>query len=230
MEILTPGTRRVVQALLDKGAATANEVAGELQLTSAAIRHHLEWLVEQNYVVASDQPAFGPRVTKRRGRPSKFFTLTNAGRQAFDQKYDDLAQTAFRWAAEKYGESAIKEIAQKQMDFQKNRWTSSINGEDLRARVNQLTNVLTKEGYAASVTDSQSPIVQLSFHRCPIEDVASEFPAICEAEMCAIGEAVGGHVTRIATIANGADICTAIVSEPAIFRKNQPIKITEGAI
>jgi len=173
VEILTPGTRRVVQALLDKGAATANEVAGELQLTSAAIRHHLEWLVEQNYVVASDQPAFGPRVTKRRGRPSKFFTLTNAGRQAFDQKYDDLAQTAFRWAAEKYGESAIKEIAQKQMDFQKNRWTNSINGEDLRTRVNQLTNVLTKEGYAASVTDSQSPIVQLSFHRCPIEDVAS---------------------------------------------------------
>ncbi|MFZ9283593.1 MAG: ArsR family transcriptional regulator, partial [Candidatus Nanopelagicales bacterium] len=52
MEFLTPGPRRVVAALLDKGAATAGELASELNLTAAAIRHHLDWLLAKDYVTA----------------------------------------------------------------------------------------------------------------------------------------------------------------------------------
>ncbi len=232
MEFLTPGPRRVVAALLDKGAATAAELATELQLTPAAIRHHLDWLLGKDFVIASDQPAFGPRVTQGRGRPSRYFSLTASGRQAFDQRYDDLAHAALNWALKVHGKTAIREIAEIQMCNQKAKWEIGVNASGtLRERTEALAEVLNHDGYAASVGSSDGPVVQLSFHRCPIENVAKEFPEICEAEMCAIGETLGAHVTRIATIATGAEICTAIVAKPEDLQKHlkQP-KVREGAL
>lgn len=222
----------MVAALLEKGAATAGELASELNLTPAAIRHHLDWLLSQDFVTASEQPAFGPRVTPSRGRPSRYFALTASGRQAFDQRYDDLAHAALNWAVNVHGKEAIKEIAQIQMKNQKIKWEAGVSGNgNLRNRTEQLAEVLNHDGYAASVGNSEGPLVQLSFHRCPIENVAKEFPEICEAEMCAIGETLNAHVTRIATIATGAEICTAIVAKPEDLQKQlKPSKIREGAV
>jgi predicted ArsR family transcriptional regulator len=232
VEFLTPGPRRVVAALLDKGAATAGELASELNLTAAAIRHHLDWLLAKDYVTASDQPAFGPRVSPTRGRPSRYFGLTASGRQAFDQRYDDLAHAALNWALEVHGKDAIRQIAEIQMKNQKEEWIKAIDEKStLRVKATQLTEALTQDGYAASVGETDGPVVQLSFHRCPIENIAKEFPEICEAEMCAIGETLGAHVTRIATIAAGAEICTAIVAKPEDLQKHiKPIKMKEGAV
>lgn len=231
MEFLTPGPRRVVAALLDKGAATAVELATELELTPAAIRHHLDWLLGKDFVVASDQPAFGPRIPQGRGRPSKFFSLTASGRQAFDQRYDDLAHAALSWALKSHGKNAIKEIAEIQMANNKVRWEDSISPTGtLRERSNELAGVLNEDGYAASLSETDGPMVQLSFHRCPVESVAKEFPEICEAEMCAIGETLNAHVTRIATIATGAEICTAIIAQPEDLQRRMKItKVKEGA-
>jgi predicted ArsR family transcriptional regulator len=231
VEFLTPGPRRVVAALLDKGAATAVELAAELELTPAAIRHHLDWLLGKDFVVASDQPAFGPRIPQGRGRPSRFFSLTASGRQAFDQRYDDLAHAALSWALKSHGKAAIKEIAEIQMDSNRGRWQESISATGtLQERASELAGVLNTDGYAASIGDTDGPMVQLSFHRCPVESVAKEFPEICEAEMCAIGETLNAHVTRIATIATGAEICTAIIAQPEDLQNRMRVtKMKEGA-
>jgi predicted ArsR family transcriptional regulator len=221
-----------VAALLDKGAATAGELAAELELTPAAIRHHLDWLLSKNFVASAEQPAFGPRVTPSRGRPSRYFSLTASGRQAFEQRYDDLAHAALTWAVTTHGKEAIKEIAEIQMHNQRAKWELGLSSSgSLSERTRELASVLDQDGYAASVGDADGPIVQLSFHRCPVESVAKEFPEICEAEMCAIGEALGAHVTRIATIAAGAEICTAIVAKPEDLQKHlRTSKTKEGAL
>ncbi len=231
VEFLTPGPRRVVAALLDKGAATPVELAAELELTPAAIRHHLDWLLTQGFVAASDQPTFGPRISQGRGRPSKYYSLTASGRQAFDQRYDDLAHTALEWAVQTHGKEAVKQIADMQMRNQQNRWEAKlVTSGTLKQRTESLANILIQDGYAASVGVSDGPVVQLSFHRCPIESIATEFPEICEAEMCAIGDTLGAHVTRIATIALGAEICTAIIAKPEDLQKQmKENKVKEGA-
>jgi len=50
--------------------------------------------------------------------------------------------------------------------------------------------------------------VQVCQHHCPVQHVAEEFPALCEAETEAIGRLVGRHVQRLATIAHGDGVCT----------------------
>jgi predicted ArsR family transcriptional regulator len=53
--------------------------------------------------------------------------------------------------------------------------------------------------------------VQVCQHHCPVQHVAEEFPALCEAETEAIGRLVGRPVQRLATIAHGDGVCTTHV-------------------
>jgi predicted ArsR family transcriptional regulator len=50
--------------------------------------------------------------------------------------------------------------------------------------------------------------VQVCQHHCPVQHVAEEFPALCEAETEAIERLVGRHATRLATLARGDGVCT----------------------
>jgi predicted ArsR family transcriptional regulator len=70
---------------------------------------------------------------------------------------------------------------------------------------------LTKAGYAADVEPLGDVAVQLCQHHCPVVDVAREFPALCDAETAAIGSVLGMHVTRLATLAHGDQVCTTVI-------------------
>ena len=89
------GTRqRVARSILHHGPSTAAELAGRLGLTQAAVRRHLDALAAEGLVEPREKRVHGSR---GRGRPAKAFALTDAGRGAFDQAYDELAVEALRW-------------------------------------------------------------------------------------------------------------------------------------
>jgi predicted ArsR family transcriptional regulator len=76
-----------------------------------------------------------------------------------------------------------------------------------------MAETLTTAGYAASVdiASDDARTVQLCQHACPVAEAAGEFPALCEAETAALGQALGVHVTRLATIAHGDGVCTTVI-------------------
>jgi len=53
--------------------------------------------------------------------------------------------------------------------------------------------------------------VQLCQGHCPVQQVAAEFPAFCEAETDAFSRLLGVHVQRLATLAGGHHVCTTFV-------------------
>ena len=78
-----------------------------------------------------------------------------------------------------------------------------------------LVQVLTREGYAASLIDGPGgPAIQICQHHCPVGHVAAEFPALCDAETEAFSRLLGSHVTRLATLAHGDGVCTTLVPRP----------------
>ena len=95
-----PTRDRVARTILENGPSTAADLALRLDLTPAAVRRHLDHLVEEGVVESRDQKVYG---TRGRGRPAKVFALTEAGRDSFDQQYDDLAVQAMRFLAETQG-------------------------------------------------------------------------------------------------------------------------------
>jgi predicted ArsR family transcriptional regulator len=202
-----PTRERVARSILDHGPSTAATLAERLELTPAAVRRHLDQLVDEGAVEARE-----PRTSavRGRGRPAKVFALTEAGRDRFDQQYDDLAAQALRFLAETGGESAVREFADRRASFIKERFEGVRAAHPELGPAEVLARVFTAEGYAATVKDV--PVgEQLCQQHCPVSHVAHEFPQLCEAETAAISRVLGRHVQRLATIAHGDGVCTTCI-------------------
>jgi predicted ArsR family transcriptional regulator len=206
--------RRVGKLLLERGAATAAELAAELGLGPAAIRKHLDAMLADHLVETREVRSNRPR---GRGRPAKAFALTVAGHEDLNNPhhYDGIATAALRWIAQYGGPQAVSDFAAAQVSALEERCRQAIceAGDDPIARAEALAEALTAEGYAANATTIASG-GQLCQHHCPVAHVAAEFPQLCDAETEVISRLVGTHVQRLATIAHGDGVCTTHIPGP----------------
>jgi predicted ArsR family transcriptional regulator len=213
------GTRgQVARLILELGPSTAATLGGRLGLTPAAIRRHLDNLINEGLIETRTARTYGNR---GRGRPAKLFVITDAGRSAFEHAYDDLATGALRFIAQTAGPEAVAEFARRQVSELERRYAPIVaTSEDLTVRVQALAEALSADGYAASA--GPAPAIgtlgatgngeQICQHHCPVAHVAAEFPQLCEAETEAFGRLLGTPVQRLATIAHGDGICTTHVT------------------
>lgn len=208
-----PTRQRVARSILEHGPSTAAALGERLDLTPAAVRRHLDQLVDDGAVEARE-----PRtpLNRGRGRPAKVFALTEHGREGFDQQYDDLAVQALRFVAETGGEDAVREFASRRVAFIEQRFDAVMVANPHLSPAEVLAQIFTDEGYAAAVrslplVNEQSAGDQLCQQHCPVSHVAHEFPQLCEAETEAISRVLGRHVQRLATIAHGDGVCTTCI-------------------
>ncbi|MFN8156633.1 MAG: metalloregulator ArsR/SmtB family transcription factor [Candidatus Nanopelagicales bacterium] len=220
---LTGAPARVARALLEGGPQTAATLAERLDLSTTAVRRHLDALVDDGFAEAGERAPYGPAAVDRprsAGRPAKVFTLTTAGRDAFEQQYDDLAVQALRYLADTAGDDAVEGFARRRVADLEERYGAALDAVDPEERPGMLVAVLNDEGYAASIVDGPGgPAIQLCQHHCPVSHVAAEFPALCEAETEAFSRLLGTHVTRLATLAHGDGVCTTLVPRPVTARQ-----------
>ncbi|MGH3685196.1 MAG: helix-turn-helix transcriptional regulator [Pseudonocardiaceae bacterium] len=205
------GTREsVARMLLEHGPVTAAQIANSLELSSAAVRRHLDVLIAEGQASYRSAPRRGPR---GRGRPAKVFLLTPAGRAQFEHTYDDLAVAALHFLSERDGEQAVRSFAERRVADLVDRHRATVAAAaDPLARAQLLAVALSAEGYAASA-EYVGAGAQLCQHHCPVSHVAEEFPQLCEAETAAFADLLGVHVQRLATIARGDAVCTTHVPE-----------------
>lgn len=208
--------QRVVQAILNEGPLTARTLAEQLNLTPAAIRRHLGALLADGTLEAREERVYGRR---GRGRPSKVFALTDAGRSEFHQAYDELAIAAIRRLLQNAGPSAMRDLAVERVDDIESKFYELRSAAPERPAIELLAEALNDDGYAPSVKPVRSG-EQLCQHHCPVAHVAAEFPMLCEVETQLFSRLLDTHVQRLATIAHGDGVCTTHVPRPL----NPPIK------
>ncbi|MFB4310002.1 helix-turn-helix transcriptional regulator [Actinomadura sp. GTD37] len=203
---------RVARLILEHGPVTASTLGERVGLTPAAIRRHLDALLAEGMIEV--RKARVPQTRRGRGRPAKWFAITDAGRSAFVHAYDDLATSALRFLAETAGEHAVAEFARRQIADLERRYRPVVQDASPQARVRTLAEALSGDGYAAAAAKAPQPGggEQLCQHHCPVAHVAAEFPQLCEAETEAFSRLLGTPVQRLATIAHGDGICTTHVS------------------
>lgn len=216
--------QRVASSILEHGPSTAAELADRLGLTAAAIRRHLDVLLEHGQIEARDQKIYGSR---GRGRPAKVFVLTDAGRADFYTAYDDLAIRALRFLNETAGSAAVEQFAVDRFAGVEQRYHALLEQADADTTPAQvLASALSAEGYVASTRPT--PVgEQLCQHHCPVAHVAEEFPQLCEAETKVFSKLLGGHVQRLATIAHGDGVCTTHIPTTATPRVSEEPSVSE---
>lgn len=202
-----PTRERVATSILEHGPSTAAQLAERLDLTPAAVRRHLDHLVDDGILEAREQRVYGSR---SRGRPAKVFVITDTGRDEFDQAYDDLAVNALRFLADTAGDEAVAGFARRRFSELEERYRPMLEAVPEEERPRVLAEALTREGYAASVETGPGG-EQMCQHHCPVAHVAAEFPQLCEAETEVFAKLLGSHVQRLATIAHGDGVCTTFV-------------------
>jgi predicted ArsR family transcriptional regulator len=216
---------RVARSILTNGPSSAAVLAERLELTPAAVRRHLDHLLDEGLVESREERIYGPR---GRGRPAKVFVLTDTGRHAFHQAYDDLAATAMRFIAEAGGDDAVAEFARRRVAEVEERYREQLALAPESKKAQALAQALTADGYAASTAEAGHG-AQLCQHHCPVAHVAEQFPQLCEAETEVFSRLLGKHVQRLATIAHGDGVCTTHIPGPVVTEPVVPVSDGESA-
>jgi predicted ArsR family transcriptional regulator len=205
---------RVCREVLERGPVTAAQLAGELGLTSAAVRRHLDALLADGYVALWERPSTSRR---GRGRPARRFVGTDTGHGALSTAYDDLAASVLRFLETSSGSQAVRQFADQRIAELEERYRPVVldAGGAPADRAAALAGALSEDGYAASTRALQiagaTIGTQLCQGHCPVQHVAREFPQLCEAETEAFSRLLGVHVQRLATLAHGEHVCTTHV-------------------
>jgi predicted ArsR family transcriptional regulator len=210
----------IARSVLENGPSTAVTLGERLGLTPAGIRRHLDLLVLDGILEAREPHQ---ALSRGRGRPSKVFVMTDAGREKFEHSYDDLAVAALKFMSAQSGDHLVQAFAQSRADDIERKAVASIAKKSQKNQA--LATFLTEQGYAASI-ESKSTGDQLCQHHCPIAHVSAEFPQLCEAETEAFSKILGTHVQRLATIAHGDGVCTTYI--PNLSRVTTKTKITQS--
>lgn len=222
---------RVRQTISEQGPLTAAALASRLGLTPAAVRLHLDLLAEQG-AIEERAPADAGGSGRGRGRPARAYILSEAGHAGLDSDYDAVATSALRFLAEHAGADAVGEFTRERSAELEARYAAQLAtaGEDVTARAQALATALSADGFAASTRPvaAGTPLagVQLRQGHCPVQHVAAQFPAFCDAETDAFSRLLGVHVQRLATRAHGEHVCTTFIPISAVPITAQSATIT----
>ena len=220
---------RVVAELLRGGPSPAAALAERLEVVPAAVRRHLDALAADGLVEVREQRVVGPR---RRGRPPRVHALTEAGHRAAELLpgagvaggYPDVAVAALRALRTVGGDVAVGAFARERVTPLEHRLRRAVEGADVGGvgrgpagqdgcgdgRVDAFAAELSAAGYSATAAPGGTG-VQVCQHHCPVQAVATEFPELCQAETEVFERVLGTHVSRLATVAAGAGVCTTLV-------------------
>ena len=223
--------QRVLQLVASAGPVATAELADRLGLTAAAIRRHVAVLEGRGQIAVHEQRGTGPARPARRGRPARRYVVTSRGQSALSSTYPELAAQALRFLAEVAGPDAVEAFAASRVRAVEERYAASVDaaGTDVTARAERLADALESDGYAASTRPVPGrPTVQLCQGHCPVQQIAAEFPQICEAEAQAFSRLLGVHVQRLSTLAGGGHVCTTNIPTTIPTTTSQPSDPSKG--
>lgn len=221
---------RVLTLVVQRGPIRAAELAAELQLTSAAIRRHLSALESEGQITVRPEASTTPR---GRGRPAKRYIATNTAHTNLPEGYSRAALMAIEQLQENLGPQAVEAFADRRADEMVQRYRSVVDaaGAEPAARAAALARALNADGYAASTRPvGENLAIQLCQGHCPVHEIASQYPQMCESETRAFSELLGVHVQRLATLAGGEHVCTTHVppAVPTVPTPSLPREDMEG--
>ena len=186
--------QQVLDLIVEKGPVTASSIAKVLGLTTAAVRRHITLLLDSKEIAEHEPSAPSKR---GRGRPARHYVAT-------ERAHVHLGQLGGDEAVESFAAARSREIERRYAPIVRDA------GSDPRVRAQALADALTQDGYAATVRDigGGTLAVQLCQGHCPIQNVAGDFPQLCDAETLAFGKLLDVHVQRLSTLAGGGHVCT----------------------
>ena len=176
-----PSTKQnILQELLKRGQTTASELAKSLQISSQAIRRHLNEL-ETDGLIEHEALQTGM------GRPQYYYHISEQGRSLFPHRYGEFAVSFLDALAETVGKDRIGTVLAKQWQKKAQDYRDRIGNGTLAQRVAKLVQLRQEEGYMAELHQNSPDRNQAEFifteYNCAISEVAESYPSVCGHEL-----------------------------------------------
>ena len=174
-----PSTKKnILQSLLKHGQAAAQQLARDLNLSTQAVRRHLNELEADGLIEYQS-------VQQGMGRPQHLYNLSSAGRDRLSpQKYSEFAVSFLDTLAETVGKEQVSKVLEKQWQRKAAEYRDLLGKGTLKQRIAKLVQLRQEEGYMAELHQSSSKKqFILVEHNCAISDVAESYPSICGHEL-----------------------------------------------
>jgi predicted ArsR family transcriptional regulator len=194
---------RILFHLKTRGAQTAADIAARLDMTPPGARQHLLKL-EVAGLVESEYAREG------RGRPKKYWQLTQNGHARFPDRHSDLTLDLVRSMRDVFGENGLQKLIAHRERGSIADYRKAVGARGaLRQRLVALAQIRSREGYMASVASEGRDSFLLIENHCPICAAAAACQGLCRSELAVFRAVLGADVTveRIDHILAGARRC-----------------------
>lgn len=196
-------TRRALLDMLKmQGELSSLQMAGELGVSSMAIRQHMQELEAAGDVSSVDR-------AQGKGRPTKFWSLTAKAARHFPDRHRDLILDLLSNVKTVLGEEAMDRLLDERGDEQVRQYRQRVvEHEDLAGRVDELAKLRSEEGYMAE-TSQEEGVFKLIENHCPICAAADACKGLCARELTVFERVLGPDcsVERVEHMLSGARRC-----------------------
>ncbi|MEO1134997.1 MAG: metalloregulator ArsR/SmtB family transcription factor [Pseudomonadota bacterium] len=193
----------ILDMLKREGELCASYIGPKLGVTPMAARLQLYALEEEGLVKARSEP-------QGRGRPLKYWTLTEDAARVFPDAHQALAVEMIQSVEALFGAEGLAKVVRKHGTMQR-----AAYGEKLKSakttgeRVKRLAAARSAEGYMAEAVRDGRDWLLIENH-CPICSAAKACSGLCAGEMKVFADVLGPEVSiaREEHILAGARRCT----------------------
>lgn len=197
---------RILHELKAKGAMTAQQFADLFSLSLMGAHKSLQALSDDKLVSSFDK-------TAGRGRPRRYFELTEEGHSQFPDNHAHLTVELINDVSNIFGQDGLdKLIAAREKrqvkDYEK------LRDLKLSARVKALAKRRDEEGYMARVEPQADGEFLLIEDHCPICTAADACQGFCRAELALFKMTLGedADIERVEHVLDGGRRCTYRIS------------------
>lgn len=199
--------KAILTQLKEMGPQTAPALATHLDVTPMAIRLHLYDLAAEQLIDFSEKKMV-------RGRPAKYWALTDTAQSIFPDAHQSLAVDLLNTITQALGQAGLESVIDAHSQNQLTHYTSELNtATTISERVKRLADIRTREGYMVVIAQDGEDWLFCENH-CPICSAAKTCTKLCTNELWVFQEVLGPdvNIVREEHILSGARRCKYRIS------------------
>ncbi|POF32317.1 helix-turn-helix transcriptional regulator [Roseibium marinum] len=178
---------RLLNALKRSGPQTAADLGEGLNVTSVAVRQHLDGLLQEKLVAFDD-------VKGSVGRPKRVWDLTATGHQQFPDNHSNLVLGLLNGLTDLFGADGLEKLISHRETQSRRSYSEALSGASkLSEKVAVLAGLRNLEGYMAEVAEDEDGYLLIENH-CSICAAATACKGFCRSELSLFRDVLGADV------------------------------------
>ena len=200
--------QKILHLLKSRGPQTASQAGAVLGITTAGAQQNLAKLAASGLIEAEDRK-------HGRGRPRRYWRLTDSGHGRFPDRHSDLTLELLQATGAVFGDDGMERLIRHREQSTLAAYRVELkSSRSLKDRVRALAKLRAREGYMAEWSETKPGKYLLMENHCPICAAATLCQSFCRSELEIFQDVLGpgARVERTDHILAGARRCAYRIS------------------